>query len=129
MTIQSIPLQDERPPFAGGKLLGHAWLCHYQWSSGILQEHRQSSRRIGRVQGHVGSPGFQDTESSNGQFDGPLHAESNRNVGSNPEGAQAMGELIRAGVQLPISDVTISGYERDGIRRRTRLQLPEFAYT
>ncbi len=40
-----------------------------------------------------------------------------------------MGELIRAGVQLPISDVTISGYERDGIRRRTRLQLHEIVYT
>ncbi len=40
-----------------------------------------------------------------------------------------MGELIRAGVQLPISDVTISGYERDGIRRHTRLQLHEIVYT
>src|SRR5258707_15864614 len=128
MTVQSIPNQDERLPFTGGKLPGHAWLCHYQWSSGILQEHRQSSGRIGRVQGHVGSPGFQDTESSNGQLDGPLHAESNRNVGSNPEGAQAMGELVRATVQLPISDSTISGYERDGIRRRTRLQLHEVVY-
>ena len=40
-----------------------------------------------------------------------------------------MRELVRAGIHLPVSDVMISGYERDGIWRRTRLQLHEVVYT
>jgi hypothetical protein len=40
-----------------------------------------------------------------------------------------MRELVRAGIQFPISNMIISAYERDGIWRRIRLQLHQVVYT
>ena len=59
---------------------------------------------VDRVEGHVGTPGFQDADHSDDHVEGSRKMESDQRVGSDPEAGEMVRDLRRALVELSIGE-------------------------
>ena len=87
----------------------------------VLQHVVEPGRGIGGVQGHVGPAGLQDAEQRHHRVQRAGDAEPDRDVGTDTEPMQVVGEPVRAGVQLGVGQSPALELDGHPVRRSRRL--------
>src|SRR6476659_9834912 len=78
-------------------------LCKHDLHTRICLYPRQTLTRIRRIEGHISTAGFQDTEKPDQHLCITFHADADLRLWSNPESPQIVTQLIRSSIQLTVS--------------------------
>ena len=72
--------------------------------AGILQHEGETVGRVGRIERQIGAAGLEDANEPDQHLQRALDAQPDHHLGSNPEAAQMMRQLVGAGIERRIAE-------------------------
>ena len=76
--------------------------------AGILQHEGETVGRVGRIERQIGAAGLEDAQQPDQHLQRALDAQPNHHLGSDPEAAQMMRQLVGAGIERRIGEALIA---------------------
>ena len=121
--VRERPVEQEDAVPSRTEPAGELPLRHDRAHVGVVEHHRDTVRRIGGIERHVGPARFQDAEEADHHLQRALDADSHQRLRSHTAPAQLGGDQIRPTVELTVCELRITEHHRDGVGSASDLSL------
>ena len=113
--LRRVRIEEDPAGSVRGERSGETHMAEHHRHLRVFQQEGEPGRRIGGVEGNVGSSGLEDGEETNDQIEAAVHVQAHEIAGHHSEGSQVVGQTVRPEVELAIGQRSFAAGDRRGI--------------